>query len=276
MASRLRSGLNWQQAASRLVSPIFDAIREPLRQVATAIDLPDPARLNQCATGIKNFRGIPIRFVAADGLPAALHYETRIAETGEIATRANWHDFFNAMAWLAFHDTKSAISETHARVLADAGAPELLRRSTARDVLTLFDEGGMMVACDDDALLDLIRNFQWKALFVDRRAEVVKHMRFYLFGHSMLEKALAPYVGVTAKALLFKVDADFLSATPAAQVTVIDGLAARWLMNEANLGAAENFSPLPWLGIPGWWQANASPSFYDNQQYFRPGRKVGR
>lgn len=234
--------------------------------------MPGIARLNEIAVGIKNFRGQPIRFVANEDAATAPHYETRIAETGEIATRENWHDLFNAISWLTFSKAKGAISEMHAQLLSTRGKSELRARSTPRDVLTLFDEGGIVVASSDESLLDLVRRFDWKQLFVDRREDVMHCMRFYLFGHSMLEKALDPYVGVTAKGILFAVDDAFLQLEHPAQIRHIDHRVAMWLMEKANLSSSKNFSPLPWLGVPGWWNANESPAFYDNAQYFRGGR----
>ena len=32
------------------------------------------------------------------------------------------------------------------------------------------------------------------------------------------------------------------------------------------------FTPLPLLGIPGWWPENGELSFYDDAQVFRPRR----
>ena len=264
--------MDWQQAKQRFPAPPFDSLRTPLEQLIADAEWPGIARLNACATGIKNFRGRPIRFVTDDQATPAPHYETRIAESGEIATRENWHDFFNAMSWLSFAETKSAISEMHARLLSARGESELRARSTPRDVLTLFDEGGIIVTSGDEYLLELIRRFEWKTLFVDRRADVMTNMRFYLFGHSMLEKALDPYVGVTAKAILLLVDDAFLASNHAAQMRHIDHRAAAWLMEENNLSSPKNFSPLPWLGVPGWWKENESPAFYNNAQYFRSGR----
>ncbi|MEQ1516257.1 MAG: DUF3025 domain-containing protein [Usitatibacteraceae bacterium] len=269
--------LDWASGKRQFFTPPFDSIRAPLAQLVGDESWPSIARLNQFAAGVANFRGKPIRFVLSDapsGAPAPRyeHYEMRIAESGEIATRENWHDFFNAMSWLAFPEAKSAISETHARLLSARGEQEIRARSTPRDVLTLFDEGGIVVASSDASLLELIRAFEWKALFVDRRAEVETKMRFYLFGHSMLEKALQPYVGVTAKAILFDVDDAFLRIDRAAQLRQIDRRAAAWLTDESNLSSSKHFSPLPWLGVPGWWEANASPQFYDDAHYFRRGR----
>jgi hypothetical protein len=43
--------------------------------------------------------------------PDGLVYECRIWETGEVETRPdNWHDFFNALVWLSFPQTKIAVS----------------------------------------------------------------------------------------------------------------------------------------------------------------------
>ena len=33
-------------------------------------------------------------------------------------------------------------------------------------------------------------------------------------------------------------------------------------------------SPLPVLGIPGWWPDNERADFYDNTDYFRSGRRT--
>ena len=267
--------MDWQQAKQRFATPPFDSLRAPLQLLADDAAWPGIARLNECSAGLKNFRGKPIRFVDSENT-LTMQYETRIAETGEIATRENWHDFFNAMSWLAFPETKSAISELHARLLFARGEEEIRARSTQRDVLTLFDEGGIIVLSRDETLLELIRRFQWKTLFVERRADVMKSMRFFLFGHSMLEKALDPYVGVTAKAILFLVDDAFFAPNHAAQMCHIDHRAATWLMDEKNLSSSKNFSPLPWLGVPGWWKENESSAFYDNAQYFRSGRMRAR
>lgn len=267
--------MDWQRARQQFSTPSFDSVREPLDKLIDEIVPPSNRRLNELAAGIKNFCGQPIEFVANDGVSATSHYEIRIAESGEIATRENWHDFFNAMSWLSFPKAKSAISAKHAQLLSVLGPSELRARSTPRDVLTLFDEGGIIVTSRDESLLDLIRRFDWKTLFIGRRADVIADMRFYLFGHSMLEKALDPYVGVTAKAILFRVDQQFLSDSHREQIQHIDERAEAWLMDEANLSSAKNFAPLPWLGIPGWWQDNEAPSFYDNARYFRSGRVHG-
>ena len=41
---------------------------------------------------------------------------------------------------------------------------------------------------------------------------------------------------------------------------------------EAKL-AKKPFSPLPLLGVPGWWPDNEDPSFYDDASVFRAKRR---
>ncbi len=271
---KVRSTLPWHEAQSRFNARCFDAICGRLDSL-NVDHWPSLNALNCQANilNLANHRGQPIRFVAPNSDESvATHYEQRIAENGEIATRENWHDFFNAMQWLSFPKCKAAISEMHARLLETSvdGAKKI--RSIPRDVLTLFDEGGVIVASDDETLLDHIRNFEWKKLFVERRADVERNVNFYLAGHSVLEKMLDPFIGVTAKGLLIKVDRKFSSLSHAEQVHEVDSRAAEWLMNAESLASTHNLHPLPILGIPGWHAANASASFYDDAHYFRAGR----
>src|SRR5262249_464863 len=141
-----------------------------------------------------------IRFVAPRDDAERLYYEVRIAETGEVPTRShNWHDLFNALAWIAFPRAKAAINAQHAAILAERGEAEARRRGPERDALTLFDEGGVIIACSEPQLTRLIVDFEWKELFWRRRAELQAKMRFFAFGHALYEKALEPYVGIVAK-----------------------------------------------------------------------------
>lgn len=148
--------------------------------IAPAIARLDPARwptheeLTALAEGIVTSRGITIRFVAPraqrdEGRP---YYERHIAESGEVETRPeNWHDLFNALAWVAFPKAKAVINAQHAAMLAEGGEEEARHRSSARDALTLFDEGGVVVASSSPALLRLIVDFEWKELFWHRRED---------------------------------------------------------------------------------------------------------
>ena len=48
----------------------------------------------------------------------------------------------------------------------------------------------------------------------------------------------------------------------------------RWLAARLTADdlATKPFTPLPVLGVPGWWPANQAPAFYDDVHVFRPMR----
>lgn len=239
--------------SAALTAPFFDAVRTELDALGGRSDL---TALNELAAR----RGLRTRFVPPPASLSAIGYEMTIDATGQVPTRDNPHDFFNALQWIASPRTKAAINAGHLRYPAPGGA----LRPVARDVLTMIDESGVIVASDDQGLLDLLRGFRWRELFVERRADVLAHMRFSLLGHGLMEKALAPFIGLTGKAILLHVDVD----------EPLDAAVSRWLADDANLASSRILAPLPLLGIPGWDARNENPAFYENADYFRPGRQV--
>ncbi len=244
-----------------LDAPIFAALA-PLLGRLPPDRFPRHDELNALTTpATLSGGGAPIRFVppaAACGEFSA-QYEVRIFETGEVQTRPdNWHDLFNALVWLAFGEIRARRGER--------------LRGTARDVLTLFDEGGIIVASADAELSGLLRQFRWKELFWRRRAQVLRSMRFYVFGHAIYEKALEPYKGVTAKALIVEATPDLLDAPLEQQLAELDARAADYFSGMEALASTRSLSPLPILGIPGWEPANAREEYYDDSAQFRPGR----
>lgn len=270
---RLRAdSVAWRDAQTRLMHPAFDAIRASLQQLP-ADAWPSLSQLNRCLGGARNHRGMALQCVAPEaGAAPDRHYELRIAECGEIATRPNWHDLFNALAWTAFPRTKSAISAMHARIIAEEGAAELQRRGVARDVLTLFDESGAIVVSESPDTLATLRNFQWKALFWERRADWRRDAQVFVFGHALMEQMLAPHVGVTAKCLLLEVPRGWLSAgDAAARIGEIDRRTAEYFLDAAHLASTRSLQPLPLLGVPGWDVRAEEEAFYDDVRYFRPG-----
>ena len=50
----------------------------------------------------------------------------------------------------------------------------------------------------------------------------------------------------------------------------VDGWLAQAVAPET--WAGKPFVPLPVLGVPGWWDQNMQPGFYDDPQVFRPAR----
>lgn len=268
MASSGRPFADWREAATALSGAFFDGVR-PWLQELDAEHWPSLARLNALAVSGQacNSSGKLIRFVPpSDSTASAMHYETHIAATGEVPTRENWHDLFNALQWLGFPQMKATINARHADFLRARGAGEARSRSVPRDVLTMVDESGVLVASKDEALLALIRQFRWRELFVDRREQVKAGMRFVLVGHGLMEKAMAPFIGLTGKAILLNVSAG----------ADLDAAAAEWLRDDANLASAQRLAPLPLLGIPGWDARSEDAAFYLDTGYFRPGRRAGK
>ena len=230
--------------------------------------------------------GSPLSFVAQQSgkLPFEAQYEPRCYLKGEVPTRANnWHDLLNALVWLTFPGAKAAINARHYDVLAGETASGQTGRGAVRDVSTLLDESGVIVAYSnansgaDAGLAGLLRDFRWKELFWQRREQVGPQssrqaMGFYLFGHGLYEKALQPYVGMTGQGLLLAVEPAFFGWPLARQLAHLDRLLADYLAVPEHCRSTRDLSPVPLLGIPGWSADNADPAYYDNTSYFRPGR----
>ena len=224
---------------------------------------PTHGELTAAARGAVTSRGKPLRFVAPRDHTdrERRYYEMRIAETGEVETRAdNWHDFFNALAWITYPRAKAAINAQHAAILEERGDAEAKRRGPERDALTLFDEGGVIVATDDASLTRLIVDFEWKELFWRRRAELEEGMRFFAFGHALFEKAVEPYLGIVAKTLFVPFAADANAA---------DRLVAAHFSDRANFPRPKAMAPMPVLGVPGWHPDTGRETFYDDPSHFR-------
>ena len=205
-----------------------------------------------------------IRFVAQGKKPICFeeYYESRIYLHGEIQTRKNsWHDFFNALVWCEFPTSKTLINEMH-YIQHKQRFPDS-KRTAVEDGLTLFDENGVIVLSSQPELLNLLRQHRWHELFWLCRNEVRRSMRFLTFGHGLYEKALSPYIGITGKALLFDVDDIKL------QTKSVDQLLANRLNAKESQIAPCQLTPLPILGIPGWWADNENEEFYFNTHYFR-------
>ncbi len=221
--------------------------------------------------------GKPLKIVPQDGKPGhfAEHYAPRIYLSGEIQTRTrNWHDFFQFLTWLMFPKTKAVINAIHipaARIRIEQ-QQDLGKRSPVENMLSLFDEGGAVVLCSDDSLLQLIRDFEWKTLFWTRRDELQQKLRLVTFGHALYEKGLSPYVGMTANTILLHVEQSILHLEHTAQLAWIDAQLAMLFSKGKPYEKPRDLSPFPVLGLPGWDKNNENADYYDNTRYFRPGR----
>lgn len=251
-------------------SPLF----EPLLSVGSDLSAYDRWPVLSDLQQLANRDGKPVRFVPQSDKPQHLEeeYEPRIYLKGEVQTRTeNWHDLFNALAWLAFPETKATINARHyAEILQEraGGKP----RGKVRDRLTQFDESGVAILCADAELAQLLADHQWKHLFWEQRERVGCAMRFLVFGHSLYEKSLRPYPGITGKALVLEVTAQDLQQPLHEVVALADKLLAEVVGDVNRFNAETRLQPLPLMGVPGWVPDNADPAYYNDVRYFRPKR----
>jgi hypothetical protein len=254
--------------------PLFAALSPLLSQIFTSSNAPftpDAAKLDRlcAALAVDTASGRRLRFVPPQN--DGLNYEARIWTCGDVVTRPdNWHDFFNALVWLSFPCAKAALNARHVQ----ASALQTEGRGRERDAMTHFDECGAIVVSSDPELLDLLRDFRWQTLFWERRADLHKALRCFVFGHATYERLLAPFHGLTAKTMLFDVNADWLRAPLAEQIADVD----RRLAGVFSAGGAlqpRALHPLPLMGFPGMTPANECAEYYDDTRQFRPGRTRG-
>ena len=199
----------------------------------------------------------PVRFVAQSQLPHGQAYEAHIHATGEVPTREGLHDFFNALCWMHFPLAKRRLNRLQGEAIAREGIASA--RGPLRDGATLMDENAALLQAPPEVWAALLAH-DWTQALVTLRP-LWARARLWMFGHAALEKLVRPYKSITVH----------LWAVPEHLAPhQIDA----WLAEDlsAERLAAKPFSPLPVLGVPGWWLANAEPGFYSDPSVFRPRR----
>ena len=229
----------------------------PLRAVGQAVQ---QRVLVGClvADALNSVGACPVGFVRQAELPPGQAYEQYIFDTGQVPTRENLHDFFNGLVWLQFPHTKRRLNQLQAQAIAADGVQAV--RGPLRDALTVFDENGAVLSAPP-ALWAALRARDWQALFVDLRP-LWREALLVLFGHALLEKLVSPRKPTVAHVYQAPVAINSIASLDA------------WLAQAVQPGpwAAKPFTPLPVLGVPGWWPANEVPGFYGDAQVFRPPR----
>lgn len=207
------------------------------------------------------------KFVCQSQLPEQQsYYEQIIYQQGVIPTRSNsWHDLFNGLIWCLFPNTKLKLNQQHVDDIQQFG---LSPRTPRRNHITHFDECGVVMACSEPKLLDMLTNHQWQDVFITYRHLWGREIQGFVFGHANYEMLLNPFIGLTGKWLAVKVDDSFWQSSLADQYTMLDTqLAAR--VGAGIFNSQNPLLPLPLLGIPGWYEDNQQHSFYANKDYFR-------
>ena len=208
------------------------------------------------AHGALNDAGAPVHFVPQDALPPETPYEQFIFDTGQCPVRPGLHDFFNALVWLQFPRSKAALNRLQAQEIARRGIQA--RRGPVRDAITVFDENGALLQAPAP-IWRALEARAWRELFVGLRP-LWRQARLLVFGHALLEQLAVPRKGLTAHVWRAEAAMDSLAAADA------------WLAERctAEVLATKPFTPLPVLGVPGWWPGNENFSFYDDSLVFRP------
>ena len=257
-------GVDWS-------APWLAGVAELGRQISGATDWLTELNRQAIGTGLLNHLHHPVRFVGQDQLPSGTAYEAFIHATGKVPTRDNLHDLFNALVWLTWPYTKATLNHLQATQIASQGIGT--SRGPTRDAVTLFDENAAILAVTDntagDALIESLFRHQWQQLFIDRRTEFDQLATVALFGHAIMEKLVNPYKAITAHTLVCRVAPIWHTRPAAEQRAWLDGHVAAQVAQQGLQPGM--FTPLPVLGIPGWWPEQ-DIAFYADTQVFRPER----
>jgi hypothetical protein len=248
----------------------YDSVRPAFAQLREGALL---AALNERASNLDlvNDAGLPLHFVPQAALPPGVAYEAFIGATGGVPTRDNLHDFFNALVWLTFPRIKRRLNALQAAQIAAAGIGK--SRGPARDAATIYDENSALLVLRDSgdaaALAQALRGHRWHEAFVERRVQFGVDAELWLFGHALMEKLVAPRKAITAHTRVVIAPDAYFSQPPDQRRAWLDGAEAQALI-EAPLNTA-TFTPLPVLGVPGWWPGQ-DDDFYADASVFRPKR----
>ncbi|AVS72027.1 DUF3025 domain-containing protein [Paracidovorax avenae] len=206
--------------------------------------------------------GYRVRFVPQSLLDKGVPYEGFIHATGTVPTRDNLHDFFNGLIWLHYPRAKRRLNALQAGAIAAQGVGAV--RGPLRDAITVFDENGAVLFAPQE-LREALATRAWRRLFTDLRP-LWRQARLEIFGHALLEQLVKPRKPLTAHVLLVP-DAPEMVAD-------IDGWLEGSLVPE--LLTTKPFTPLPVLGVPGWWAENENFCFYDDSSVFRSARPASQ
>ncbi|NMG50596.1 DUF3025 domain-containing protein [Azoarcus communis] len=237
--------------------------------------VPDIAALNamreQWVPGLQSGSGAPLCFVRP---PKGLDgYESHIHATGEVPTRADdWHDYFNALAWLAWPRSKQALNRLHVDILQQRQTAGLSGRGSQRDAMTQFDECGVVVVTADADLAAGLAAHEWMGVFWAARQRLIARSQFMVFGHASWDLLRDPFPGLCAKACYRVVDESWLALDHAARLADTDAWLADHLRAHANALSPASWRPLPLLGIPGVTSDNEQQAYYLDTKQFRPRR----
>lgn len=263
--TRFSPPLDWQADIVN-TQPIFAALSQKFGPFDSA-NWPSLVELNQWLASDYCF--VTNEALEQDGR----YYEEFIFATQTIPCRdRNWHDFFGALIWCLFPQTKALLNRLHIEQIQQHGSKQ---RSLLRNKLTLFDECGVVICYEPQAKqhIDFLRAHQWQQSFVQLRTDWWQSLKPVIFGHAIYEMATKPFIGLTAKALFIEVPVGFSQWHVTDTYSFLDQMLCNQIAKHGMLVDKQQLTPLPLLGVPTWYHANEDANFYNNTGYFRPARR---
>jgi hypothetical protein len=266
--------IDWTRPWYDAVRPAFDSL-EPGSGQTRGADFIGAFNANAARLGLQNHGGHAIRFVPQAELPPGTAYEEFIGATGCVPTRENLHDFFNGLVWQTFPLIKRELNALQAAQIRAAGVGK--SRGPARDAATIFDENAALLVVRDGvpgrALVDGLRAHLWRDTLYAQRArfgvDAGADAEVWLFGHALMEKLVAPRKAITAHTRVLFAPGAWFGLGWEDRRAWIDMQLAGTLAAEGLSTSA--FTPLPVLGVPGWWP-DQDEAFYLDETVFRPRR----
>ncbi|MEN3275357.1 MAG: hypothetical protein V7631_1147 [Massilia sp.] len=259
--------IDWSRPWYGAVRPAYEALGLADGEFVAAFNR------NAALLALRNHLDLPISFVPQESLPEGTAYEAFISATGNVPTRANLHDFFNGLVWQTFPLIKRELNALQAAQIAAAGVGK--SRGPARDAATIFDENAALLVVRSSSegreLVDELRAHCWDAALFEKRGMFGPDAQLWLFGHALMEKLVAPRKAITAHTRVVFADDAYFQLDADARRAWIDRRVAADLAGGTL--TTSSFTPLPVLGVPGWWPGQ-DRDFYLDTSVFRPKRVV--
>jgi hypothetical protein len=255
--------INWRQP---WLAPLLPAAELVLK----FSDWRDGLNVVAADLGIRNRRALPLRFVPQADLPPGIAYETFISETGGVPTRDNLHDFFNALVWLSYPDIKVQLNDMQAEEIENRKQAPPVTRGKLRDAATIFDENAVLFLTTNPEIDKMLRQHDWRQLFIERRSIIQEECAIHLFGHALMEKLVSPYKAITGHTWVLLAEPSIMTLQATELRHWLDTTVATQLRQGLD---TSNFSHLPVLGVPGWWPMQ-DEHFYADTKVFRPRRQL--
>jgi hypothetical protein len=123
------------------------------------------------------------------------------------------------------------------------------------------------------ALVDALRSHRWHEALFERRGMFGRDAGLWLFGHALMEKLVAPRKAITAHVRVAFAPSGYVDMSWDERRGWLDAFVAGELAADG-LGTT-SFTPLPVLGVPGWWPGQ-DEVFYGDASVFRPKRATSK